>query len=233
MEGEDVKVVASTTTNEQAFILSIPDDLPPSMRFSDDIVIEYIVRLTVGNFQSEQPVDVVAGTPTSRLSVIRSSKWQSSDVSSLSCCLFFKRGTCNITVSGESEILSPPCPVDYVVSVGGSARIDKLTVSIKYKCQVSSTGTLQVVPARSTIMVNYASTCFYRVREANEGPEETLIDVSLALPSPEDVDGTYKQYRRAAPNGTIVRGEYGVEIVAEYGCLGSEHTLWFPIKVSF
>jgi len=76
MEGEDVKVVAAPPTIEPAFILSIPDDLPSSMPFSYDILIEYIVRLTVGYFQSEQPVDVVAGTRTSRLSVTRSNKWQ-------------------------------------------------------------------------------------------------------------------------------------------------------------
>ena len=225
MDGEDVKVVASASIEENAFVLRIPDHLPSSMQFSEEVYIQYFLRLRAGPDRFDHPVVVL--NQRSHLANSNSTKWDYSNKSSLTCCLFFNRRTCSISLIGADQPIEPPCSLDFVVSIGGSAKIDKLRVTIKYKCKVTSTGAIQVVPARSTLSVEYSSACFYRVRDAYQGSQDSLIEVSLALPSGE----SNRRYLPAVHSGTIIQGEYGIEIVAEHGCAGSEHVVWFPLSI--
>jgi hypothetical protein len=226
MNGEDVRVIAHLLSSEPGFVLSVPSGSPPSSSFSREVYIEYVLRLKHGDLERFQPVQIVdLHSTTSSCLIAARSKCVTESATLASCLVMNRQRRCTVTLKCEIDTFDPPCGVDFVLSIGGTAKISKLTASLKYKCRVASTGTIQLVPARHTFTNVYSKTSFGRVWDG--GPHETDLEVSLMFPAADSIN----RYPPATPTGTIIQGEYGIEVTVEYGCLFSEYSFWFPINV--
>ena len=226
MNGEDVRVIAHLLSSEPGFVLSVPPGSPPSSFFSREVYIEYVLRLKHGELERFQPVQIVdLHSTTSSCLIAARSKCVTESATLASCLVLNRQRRCTVTLKCETDTFVPPCGVDFVLSIGGTAKISKLTASLKYKCRVASTGTIQLVPARHTFTNVYSKTTFGRVWDG--GTHETDLEVSLMFPAADSIN----RYPPATPSGTIIQGEYGIEVTVEYGCLFSEYSFWFPIHV--